>query len=315
MLLKLIYNIFMDTTLLKQLCSIHAPAGDEINMTTFLLNYIKKEKKNWKHQPKIYSGKGFQDAIVLVFGKPKTAIFAHIDSIGFTVRYDKQLVKIGGPRTENGYELVGEDTKGKIDCKLKVAKNGALSYVYKRKIDTGTSLTFKPNFRDTKQYVQCCYMDNRLGVYNALKVAETLKDGIICFTCWEEHGGGSAEVLGKFIYEKYKVDQAIISDITWVTEGVKHGKGVAISMRDSGLPRQSYVRRVIDIAKKHKIPFQLEVEGAGGSDGNSLQRSPYAFDWCFVGAPEDGVHTPNEKVHKKDIEAMIDLYKVLMKEL
>jgi hypothetical protein len=27
------------------------------------------------------------------------------------------------------------------------------------------------------------------------------------------------------------------------------------------------------------------------------------------------VHTPNEKVHKKDIEGMIDLYKALMKDL
>lgn len=305
----------MNTDFLKQLCSMHAPAGDEINMTTFLLDYIKKEKKNWKHQPKVYSGKGFQDAIVLVFGKPKTAIFAHIDSIGFTVRYGKQLVKIGGPRVENGYELVGEDSKGKINCKLKVAKDGALTYVFKREIDRGTSLTFKPNFINTKDYVQCCYMDNRLGVYNALQVAETLKDGIICFTCWEEHGGGSAEVLGKFIYENYKVDQALISDITWVTEGVEHGKGVAISMRDSGLPRQSYVRKVIAIAAKHKIPYQLEVEGAGGSDGNSLQRSAYAFDWCFVGAPENGVHSPSEKVHKKDIDAMTKLYTVLMKEL
>ena len=31
--------------------------------------------------------------------------------------------------------------------------------------------------------------------------------------------------------------QALISDITWVTEGVTHGKGCAISLRDSGVPR------------------------------------------------------------------------------
>ena len=41
----------------------------------------------------------------------------------------------------------------------------------------------------------------------------------------------------------------------------------------------------------------------------------YPWDWCFVGAAEQNVHTPNEKVHKKDITGMIDLYKVLMKEL
>ena len=39
----------------------------------------------------------------------------------------------------------------------------------------------------------------------------------------------------------------------------------------------------------------------------------YPWDWCFIGAAEQFVHTPNEKVHKKDIEGMIELYKTLMK--
>ena len=56
----------------------------------------------------------------------------------------------------------------------------------------------------------------------------------------------------------------------------------------------------------------MEVENAGGSDGNALQRSPYPFDWCFIGAPEDFVHTPDEKVHKSDIEAMTQMYNYLM---
>ncbi|MCK6649853.1 MAG: aminopeptidase, partial [Bacteroidia bacterium] len=69
------------------------------------------------------------------------------------------------------------------------------------------------------------------------------------------------------------------------------------------------------IAKKHKVAHQLEVEGSGGSDGNELQMGEFAWDWCFVGAAEQNVHTPDEKVHKKDIQGMIDLYKVLMKDL
>ena len=30
---------------------------------------------------------------------------------------------------------------------------------------------------------------------------------------------------------------------------------------------------------------------------------------------EDNVHSPDEKVHKKDIQSMLDLYKELMKKL
>ncbi len=304
--------------LLKEMCAIHAPSGGEQPLTEFVLNHIQKHKKGWKVQPKIFNGDGFQDCIVLAFGKPKTAIFAHLDSIGFTVKYDNEIVKIGGPVTTEGISLVGEDSQGKIDSKMTVKEDeqGNKSvHLIDRAIDRGTDLTFKPNFRENDDFVQCCYMDNRLGVWNALKVAETLKDGIICFSCWEEHGGGSVGYLAKFIYENYGVKQALISDITWVTKGVKHGEGVAISMRDSGLPRRSYINKIIGLAKDSGVPYQLEVENAGGSDGNSLQRSPYPFDWCFIGAPEDHVHSPDEKVHKKDIESMVSMYQFLMKSL
>jgi putative aminopeptidase FrvX len=302
------------------MCSIHAPSGNEVAMTKFLLDYINKHQKDWKVKPVIFSGEGFQDCIVLVFGKPRTSIFAHIDSIGFTVRYGKELVKIGGPRTVKGFELVGKDSKGKVEVKLKLpqdkkTKEIKLEYDYKRDLDRGTQLTFKPNWRETHKYVQCCYMDNRLGVWNALKVAETLKDGVICFSCWEEHGGGSVSYLQKFLYDKYSVKQALISDITWVTKGVPHGKGVAISLRDSLIPRKSYVDRIIAIAEKSKIKYQLEVEGSGGSDAKELQMSENPWEWCFVGAPEDHVHSPDEKVYKDDIDAMVKLYKVLMEKL
>lgn len=304
----------MNLSILKTMCAIHSPSGNEVAMKDFLLDYIKKESKNWKHKPKVIHGKGFQDNIMLVFGKPRTAIFAHTDSIGFTVRYGKQLVKIGGPRIEKGYELVGSDSKGKCEATLNVVKD-AIEYKAKRNFDTGTELVFKANWREDKDYVQCCYMDNRLGCYNALKVAETLKDGVIVFSTWEEHGGGSVSYLQKYLADNYKISQALISDISWISDGVFPAKGPVISMRDSLIPRRSYINKIIDIAKKHKVPFQLEVEGSGGSDAKELQMAENVWDWCFIGAAEQFVHTPNEKVHKKDIVGMIELYKVLMKDL
>ena len=306
----------MDFSLLKDLQAIHAPAGDEAPLRDFLIYYVEKNKAKWKVQPDLIYGDDFQDCLILKFGKPRTAIFAHMDSIGFTVRYGKGLVKLGGPRLISGIQLVGEDSKGAIETELIVNEdNKKISYKLNRDIDRGTNLTFKPNWREDEESIQNCYMDNRLGVWNALKVAETLEDGVIVFSCWEETGGGSVGYLGKYIYEKWGVRQALISDITWVTEGVPHGEGVAISLRDSGIPRKSYVRKIIDIATKNKSKFQLEVEDSGGSDGNGLQKSSYPFDWCFVGAPEDNVHTPDEKVHKGDVAEMVKLYEVLMKEL
>jgi putative aminopeptidase FrvX len=300
--------------LLKQLCQVHAPSGNEGPMKEFLLEYINKHSASWKTKPQIIHGEEFQDCIMLVFGKPRTAIFAHMDSIGYTVRYNNKLVPIGGPHSQNGYVLAGSDSQGEFRCILNVNEDNErdLSCEYHREIERGTELVYHCNFREEEHFVQSCYLDNRLGIWASLKVAETLEHGVIAFSCWEEHGGGSVPYLAKYIYEKYQVKQALVADITWITEGVTHGNGVAISLRDRSIPRRSFLNKVIGLAKESGIPFQLEVEGSGGSDGRELQNSPYPFDWCFIGAAEENVHTPDEKVHKDDIKSMVELYRFLM---
>jgi putative aminopeptidase FrvX len=307
-------------SLLKKMCGIHAPSGNEVAMKDFLLSYISDHKKKWKHKPKVIHGEGFQDNIILIFGKPRTAIFAHMDSIGFTVRYGKQLVKIGGPVIKNGIKLAGSDARGMQVVELKVTSSKkagppALEYSGKREFDRGTELVFKADWREDDQYVQCCYMDNRLGVFNALKVAETLKNGAIVFSSWEEHGGGSVAYLQKFLFEKYNITKGLISDISWISDGVHFAKGPVISMRDSLIPRRSFINRIISIADKNGCSYQLEIEGSGGSDAKELQMAACPWDWCFIGAAEENVHSPDEKVHKKDIEGMVKLYQVLMREL
>ncbi|MFN3405807.1 MAG: M20/M25/M40 family metallo-hydrolase [Cytophagaceae bacterium] len=301
--------------LLHQLCAIHGPSGNEIRVKEFIIDYVKKNSPGWKVVPQLVMNEDLQDCLMLVFGRPRTAIFAHMDSIGFTVRYNNELINIGSPEVKHGYKLKGWDSKGEIHCTINVGDEDFPTCDYFREIDRGTELVYECDFRETEEYVQSCYLDNRLGVYNALKVAETLENGIIAFSCWEEHGGGTVAYLAKYIYEKLHVKQALISDITWATDGVQAGKGVAISMRDRSIPRRNFVNRIISLAHHSGVPFQLEVEGSGGSDGKELQSSPYPFDWCFIGAPEENVHSPDEKVFKSDIHSMINLYKYLMEQL
>ena len=81
--------------LLQKLCSIAAPSGNEAPMKKFILDYLNENMSNFKVKPIVISD-GIQDCLILKFGKPKTAVFAHLDSIGYTVRYDKEKVKIGG---------------------------------------------------------------------------------------------------------------------------------------------------------------------------------------------------------------------------
>jgi putative aminopeptidase FrvX len=305
--------------LLKQLIEIRGASGDESRVRDFVIDYVQTNSKNWKRIPELIYGDEFQDCLILVFGQPKTAIYAHMDSIGFTVGYDKELIKIGGPRAIDGMQLVGSDTQGEIETELMVIEdadgNKELKYVLDRDIERGTILTFKPDFRETDEYIQSPYLDNRLGMWSALKVAEGLENGAIVFSTYEEHGGNSVGFCAKYLYDRFKLRQSLISDITWVTHGVKHGGGVAISMRDSGVPRRSFLNRIIQLAQDSGISYQLEVESAGGSDGTMLQKSDLPIDWCFIGAPEDRVHTPDEKVFKYDIMCMVELYRYLMKHL
>jgi putative aminopeptidase FrvX len=305
--------------LLEQLVSIRGVSGDEGQIAAFIIDHVERNSGNWKTKPQIISGKGFQDVVILVFGEPRTAIYAHTDTIGYTVGYDRSLIRVGGPRNIDGTALIGRDSYGEIEAELIIIEddygNEMPNYVAEREIDRGTLLSFKADFRETEEYVQSAYLDNRLGVYNALMVAETMENGAIVFSTYEEHGGNGVGNAARYLYEKHGVLQALVSDITWVTPGVFHGGGVAISMRDSMIPRKSYLDRIIRMAEDSDVPFQLEVESAGGSDGGVLQKSDLPIDWCFIGAAEDNVHTPDEKVYKSDIGAMIRLYEVLMREL
>jgi len=306
----------MDYSLLKKLCAIHAPSGNERAMNEFILSYVASHSHTWHTQPQVIQGEDFQDCVMLVFGKPRTAVFVHIDSIGFTVRYDNKLVLIGGPEAETGYVLVGEDAKGTIETKLIAdEETGLLCCDFHREIERGTDLVFKSDFQETDHSLQSCYLDNRLGVFVALKLAETLQDGVIVFSCYEEHGGGTVPFLMKYLWEQYHIRQCLVCDITWATEGVKLGQGVAISLRDSRIPRKAFVNKVLQIARENEVMFQLEVERSGGSDGRELQASPYPVDWIFIGAPEENVHSPNEKVDKNDVKNMIRIYEILMKSL
>ncbi len=305
----------LNASLLKSLCEIHAPSGEEYRMKAFLKTYVLSQQKHWQTQPEIIEGEGLQDCLLLRFGKPRTAIFAHMDTVGFTVRYFNQLLPIGSPEAEAGTILTGKDSLGEIECLLDYDHEHHALYRFGRSIDRGTSLVYKVNFQEDRTYIQSAHLDNRLGIYNALAVAETLQHGMLVFSCWEEHGGGSVSYLARYLYEQWQISKALISDITWCSDGIMPGKGVVISLRDRNIPRRSFIEQIISIAQQHKIDYQLEVEGEGSSDGGELQRSPYPFDWCFVGAPQQFAHTPHEKVHKRDVQSMIALYRILMQTL
>jgi putative aminopeptidase FrvX len=159
-----------------------------------------------------------------------------------------------------------------------------------------------------KDKVSGPYLDNRAGVWSALRVFERGEDVAVVFTPGEEHSGRGALLGARLVHEELRITRALISDITWHTEWIKNGKGPAVSFRDRSIPRQRFLDLVIAAAVASGVPFQREVESNGGSDGSAIERSTFPIDWVFVGAPQKHSHTPREECHIPDLHAMVELY-------
>jgi putative aminopeptidase FrvX len=302
--------------LLEKLCAIPGTSGDEGRVRDFLLEYCIDEMDSWKNKPEIWHGAGFQDNLVLVFGKPKVAFYAHLDTVGFTIRYDNYVVPIGGVDGATGDLLVFEQDGKTQETHLIFEEDSELTMVDAvQKLEPGTTLTYAPKFIQENDFVKSPYLDDRLGVWALLQLAPWAENIALVFTTYEEHGGGGAGYIARILFEKYRLSRSIIADVTWSTVGVFPGKGPVISLRDSRIPRKQYVDEIRRIAKESGIPYQLEVEFQGGSDGREIQHLPYPIDWCFIGPPSENPHAALESVHSADIGSFVEFLATLAREL
>ena len=305
----------MNFKLLETLCQIRATSGDEANLKHFLIEYVNQKASNWKSVPKIIEGNDFQDNLMLVFGKPNKAFYAHIDSVGFTAQYQNQLITVGSPDAVNGDILVGEDSLGPIECSVIIDKNNHSFHGFNRKIDSGTTLTYKPNYAINADTITSCYLDNRLGVFTLLQLAEEMENGVLVFSTYEEHGGGSAGYLATYLYKKFKLKKALIIDVTWETGGIHFGQGPVVSLRDAYIPRKTFIDKILFLLDESSLIYQKEVEASGGSDGSELQRSPLPIDWCFLGVAIKNSHASTEEANIFDLVRLVSLLKILATKL
>jgi putative aminopeptidase FrvX len=285
--------------LLWKLLQIDSPAGDEGAMADWLVAEIETNMPSVRVER-------IGDSVIAVRGKaPTVAVFAHIDTIGFTLGYDRNLIRIGGPAPKDGVALriAGGDARGK----LRVGKAGGWKLGGKANAEPGTRWVYAAEPKQSGDEITSPYLDNRAGVWAALQTLTRCENVAVAFTAGEEHSGHGALVCARRLYEGYAIYQALISDITWDTKHVHCGDGVAISLRDSMTPRQRYLERILALAEVSGVKYQREIESSGGSDGGYIQRSGFPIDWVFVGAPEKHPHTSAERVRISDLNAMADM--------
>ena len=86
------------------------------------------------------------------------------------------------------------------------------------------------------------------------------------------------------------------------------GKGVAIKVMDSAsISHRGLFEEFVDLAKKHRIPYQREILPRGGTDAGALQRTRAGTRTITLSVPTRYIHTVTESVHRKDAQAAVDL--------
>jgi putative aminopeptidase FrvX len=286
--------------LLWDLLKLDAPSGDEGAIADWLEVWLARELPDTRVER-------LGDSLIAVRGtRPAVAVFAHLDTTGWTLGYDKQLLSIGGPDGRVGDKIrpAGMPDAGNT---LARGKDGAWKVRGKTPALPGSRWVYAAEPVQEGDRIIAPYLDNRAGVWAALHVLQRCPSVAVAFTSYEETRGVGALLCARRLAETYSISQALIADLTWHTKHVRCGRGVAVSLRDSCLPRQRYLDRVLALAEESGLPFQREIADSGASDGAALDRSGVAWDWVFVGAPEKGAHTACERVRIGDLQGMAAL--------
>ncbi|MBQ7975878.1 MAG: M42 family metallopeptidase [Clostridia bacterium] len=260
-------------------------------------------------------------------GGKKILVCAHMDEIGIVVTFKDEkgflrFAPVGGLRAKDlmGRRVVFADgTVGVIGV-----ENGTEKYtVQKMFIDTGNKGDIKigdmgvfvGDFYEKDGAVISKALDNRGGCYVAIEAMKQLKNTeneiYFMFTVQEEVGLRGAKTVAYNV----PADYAIAVDVTDVGDtpsdkpmAVKLGGGAAVKVMDRSVICHSEVRnKLIEIADKNKIPYQLEVLTAGGTDAGAVHTTGSGIKTGAISIPTRYIHSPSEMADKNDIECCIRL--------
>ncbi|MEE0944516.1 MAG: M42 family metallopeptidase [Clostridia bacterium] len=264
----------------------------------------------------------------------KIMLAAHMDEIGVAVTFidEKGFLRfsnIGGvyvKRLLNRRVRFQNGTIGVIDTEednkeLKMSKMyidiGAESKEEAEKyVNVGDMAVFEGEYKETNSVVISKALDNRAGCYSLIKVLESVKsdnDLYFCFTAQEEVGLRGARAAAFSVNPDY----ALAVDVTDTGDtpncskmAVELGKGAAVKVMDRSIICNSEVRStLIELAKKNKIPYQLEVMTDGGTDAGAIHTSRDGVKAGGVSIPTRYIHSPSEMINRKDLDASIQLIK------
>lgn len=273
---------------------------------------------------------------------PKLMIAAHLDTIGVIVTdIDKnglvRFTSIGGLRSpfllgtrilfENGVTgTVYYDDKENpwepkefkiekyfIDIGAKTKKD-ALNF-----INIGTEGIFYPTYTVNGDRVISPSLDDRSGCAVLVELLKNVKkknllyDLYVVFTVQEEIGVKGARTSTYEITPELGIAVDVTSAMDFTEprlNALELGKGPAIKVMDGGMITNIDLRNeLINVAKKNKIPYQLEVITGGTTDAFAMQITKEGVKTAAVSIPTRYVHTQGEVIDFNDFKNSVALLK------
>ena len=187
----------------------------------------------------------------------------------------------------------------------------------KKKVRIGDPVTLVQEFGEIGDCVSGKCMDNRVAAFVAIEAMRKAKNAkyevILAATVQEEVGCRGAGVacytaepdIAIAIDTTLAVDTPDVPEHERVT---KQGDGVALTILDAlTISDRSLIDEFDAVAKKKEIPHQLSVLPRGGTDAGPMQRSRGGFKTMTLSIPTRYIHTVTECIHKRDLQASIDL--------
>ncbi len=280
---------------------------------------------------------------------PKVMLAAHMDEIGFMV---KGITNEGNIRCSylGGFldmvmlgQIVNIKTKkGKINGVIttkEISNDHEVKEIPKTKdliVDTGLTrkelidlgvgpgayLPLESDFRylGNKYIISGKALDDRIGCFVLIELARLLKkvknEIFYVFTVQEEVGLYGAKASAYAINPDWSIviDVTNANDCNYENATKFLGRGPCLTIKDEGMiANRKLNEHIIQIAKKNKIPIQLEVSDFGDSDALIISISRGGVPATVVCVPVRNLHTPIGIANKDDIDNTIKLLQLLFK--
>jgi endoglucanase len=194
-----------------------------------------------------------------------------------------------------------------------------------KRVSIGDIITFSSQIEELGDDVLVSKAtDNKVGVYIAAAVMKALAKTQIAANYYAVSSVGEETTMKGARTSSYKIDPdiAIAVDVTFTSDvpgadkrkfgDVKLGKGPTLALGAAVHPGLNQM--IQDIAKKHKIPLQLEIApGDTGTDADAIHSQRSGVATAVLSIPNRYMHSPNEFISLTDLDHAVKLLTELIK--